>query len=114
MDFVFTPGAKTERLQYMRNLRRLQGITWQNRVTNTKVLAQAGMPSLFTIFSQKRLRWLGHVCRMAGRRIPKDFLHGELASGSRRTGRPTLCFKDVCKKDLKTCRIQLAELEVEV
>jgi hypothetical protein len=49
---------------HMRNRRRLLGITWQDRVTNTSVLAQAGMPSLFAILSQRRLRWLGHVCQM--------------------------------------------------
>jgi hypothetical protein len=51
---------------------------------------------------------------MEDSRIPKDFLNGELASGSRPTGRPTLRFKDVCKRDLKTCGIPPAELEVEV
>ncbi|KAK3753870.1 hypothetical protein RRG08_006257 [Elysia crispata] len=40
--------------------------------------------------------------------------HGELASCSRPTGRPTKRFKDVCKRDLKTCGIQPAVLEVEV
>ncbi|GFS08399.1 hypothetical protein ElyMa_003013300 [Elysia marginata] len=47
---------------------------------------------------------------MEGSRILKDFLYGELASSSRLTGR----FKDVCEKDLKTCGIQPAELEIEV
>jgi hypothetical protein len=47
-------------------------------------------------------------------RIPKDFLYCELASGSHPTGRPSLRFKDVCKRDMKTCGIQPAELEVEV
>ena len=28
--------------------------------------------------------------------IPKDMLHGELATGHRPSGRLTLCFKDVC------------------
>jgi hypothetical protein len=65
---------------HIRNLRHLLGITWQDRVTNTSVLAQAGMPSLFAILSQRRLCWLGHVCLMEDSRIPKD---------SRPTGRPT-------------------------
>jgi hypothetical protein len=60
---------------HMRNLRRLLGITKQDRVRNTSVSAQAGMPSLFAILSQRRLRWLGHVCRMEDRHIPKDFLY---------------------------------------
>ncbi|KAK3797142.1 hypothetical protein RRG08_060486 [Elysia crispata] len=47
-------------------------------------------------------------------RISNDFSYGELASGSRPAGRPTRRFKDVCNRDLKTCGIQQAELEVEV
>ncbi|GFR86704.1 hypothetical protein ElyMa_006059900 [Elysia marginata] len=90
---------------HMLSLRPLQSITWQNRVTNTGVLAQPGMSSPFAILSQKRLRWLRHMCRMEDRRIPKDFRYCKLASASRPTGRPTLRFKDVCKRDLKTCGI---------
>jgi hypothetical protein len=60
---------------HMRNLHRLLGITWQDRVTNTSVLAQAGMPSFFAILSHRRLRWLGHVCQMEDCCIPKDFLY---------------------------------------
>ena len=33
-------------------------------------------------------------------RIPKDLLYGELESGSRPVGRPKLCFKDVCERDM--------------
>jgi hypothetical protein len=51
---------------------------------------------------------------MEDRRIPKDFLYCELTSGSHSTGRPSLRFKDMCKRNMKTCRIQQAELEVEV
>jgi hypothetical protein len=47
-------------------------------------------------------------------RNPKDFLYCELASSSHPTGRPSLRFKDVCKRDMKTCGIQPAELEMEI
>ena len=84
----------------MRCLRRILGITWQDRVTNKVVLEKAGIPSLYTLLKQRRLRWLGHVTRMKDGRIPKDLLYGELATGKRPTGRPQLRFKDVCKRDL--------------
>ncbi|RJG15198.1 hypothetical protein D4A39_16670, partial [Alcanivorax profundi] len=96
---------------HMRNLRRLLGITWQDRVSNADVLAQAGLSSMFATLSQRRLRWLGHVCRMDDGRIPKDILYGELATGTRPTGRPALRYKDVCKRDLKSCNINPADLE---
>ena len=67
---------------HMRCLRRLLGITWQDRVTYANILSQAGVQSLFGILSQRRLRWLGHVCRMDDGRIPKDILYSELYQGN--------------------------------
>ena len=96
---------------HLRGLRRILGITWQDRVSNTKVLAQARIPSMFALLSKRRLRWLGHVSRMQDGRIPKDILFGELATGSRSTGRPLLRFKDVCKRDLKAGNISPGNLE---
>ena len=97
---------------HMRCLRRLLGITWQDRETNTTVLTRAGIPSMFAILTQRRLRWLGHVCRMDDGRIPKDILYSELATGSRATGRPNLRYKDACKRDLRACGINPHDLEM--
>ena len=61
---------------------------------------------MYSIPSQRRLRWLGHVRRMEDGRTPKDVLYGWLASGSRRVGRPAaLRSKDTCKRVMKTCKI---------
>ena len=61
---------------------------------------------MYSIPSQRRLRWLGHVRRMEDGRTPKDVLYGWLTSGSRRVGRPAaLRSKDTCKRDMKTCKI---------
>ena len=78
---------------HMRCLRRILGITWQDRVTNKVVLEKAEIPSLFNLLKQRRR----HVTRMKDGRIPKDLLYVELATGKRPTGRPQLRFKDVCK-----------------
>ena len=78
---------------HLRCLRRLLGITWKDRITNIDVLAMVGMPSMYAMLSQRRLRWLGHVSRMDDGRIPKDILYGELATGTRPTGRPALRLK---------------------
>jgi len=37
--------------------------------------------------------------------IPKDVMYGELAMGHCPAGRSALCFKDVCKRDLKLADI---------
>ena len=45
-------------------------------------------------------------------RLPKDILNGELATGSRPTGRSTLHDKDVLKRDLKVGGTAPAGFEV--
>ena len=44
-------------------------------------------------------------------RIPKDLIYGELAIGKRRTGRPVLRYKDACKRDLRSCNIDVEHWE---
>ena len=90
---------------HLRCLRRILGITWQDKVTNTEVLKQAALQSMTSILCKRRLRWLGHVKRMDDNRIPKQLLCGELAQGNRSRGRPKLRFKDTCKSCLSKCRI---------
>ena len=36
---------------------------------------------MYSLLSQRRLRWLGHVHRMNDRRILKEVLHGQLTTG---------------------------------
>ena len=56
--------------------------------------------------SQRRFQWLGHILRMRDERIPKSIiLYSELVDGRRKRGRPTLRFKDVCKRDLKSLNV---------
>ena len=90
---------------HMRGLRRILDIKWQDHIPNNDILTRIGIPSMYSLLSQRRLRWLGHVRRMEDGRIPKDHLYGQLASGSRRVGRPALRFKDTCKCDMKACKI---------
>ena len=71
-------AAQERRLNtfHLRCLQRMLGIKWQDRIPNTVVLEQTGLPSIFTPLSQRRLRCLGHVRRMEDDRIPKDLLYG--------------------------------------
>ena len=73
---------------HLRCLRRILGISWQDHIPNTEVLARAGSLSMYALLTKRRLRWLGHVTRRHNGRLPKDILYGELATGSRPTGRP--------------------------
>ncbi len=92
---------------HMRCLRHILGIKWQDKVPNTTVLERSGMPSMYCLLKQRRMRWLGHVSRMQDGRIPKDLLYGELADGDRPRGRPQLRYKDVCKRDMKALSINI-------
>ena len=96
---------------HLRSLRRIFNIKWSDMITNNEVLQKAGMPSMYTLLKQRRLRWLGHVRRMEDGRIPKDILYGDLAAGTRTRGRPQLCYRHVCKKDMKTTGIDIKRWE---
>ena len=102
-----TSARQEKRLNsfHLRSIRRILGIPWQDRVSNTEILSRGNLPSMFTLLRQRRLRWLGHVYRMEDGRIPKDILYGELASGRRSKGRPQLHYEDVCKRDVKALDI---------
>ena len=105
---TWTAYARQERRLnsfHLRCLRRILGISWQDRVPNKDVLERAGIPSMFAMLSQRRLRWLGHIRRIEDGRLPMDVLYGELTSGSRPVGRPMLRYKDVCKRDIKSAEI---------
>ena len=47
-------------------------------------------------------------------RIPKDLLYGELENGTRKTGCPLICSKNVCKRDMKSAAIDIESWEVMV
>ena len=47
----------------------------------------------------------GKTCRMGKGRIPKDLLYGKLEKSTRKTGCPILCYKDVCKRNIKSAAI---------
>ncbi|MCP4267312.1 MAG: hypothetical protein GY777_17355, partial [Candidatus Brocadiaceae bacterium] len=97
---------------HLRCLRRILGITWQQKITNEEVLRRTGLTTMYFTLSQRRLRWLGHILRMNAERIPKFLLYGELVVGKRNRGRPKLRFKDVCKRDLKSLNIGTDDWEL--
>ena len=82
-------------------LRKLLGISWQERVPDTEVLTRAGLPSIQTLLMKTQLRWAGHVARMPDCRIPKKLFFGELQDGKRSLGAPKKRFKDTLKASLK-------------
>ena len=96
---------------YLRSIRRILGISWLDKVANADVLSRAGLPSMYTLARQRRLRWLGNVRRMEDGRIPKYILYGELALGRRTTGHPHIRYKDACVRDMKAVDIDTMSWE---
>ena len=81
------------------------GIKWQYHIPNSEILSRAGFPSMHSLLSQRRLRWLGPVHRMDDGHIPKKVLYRQLITGVGKVGCAALRFKDAWKRDLKACEI---------
>ena len=88
---------------YMRCLRRILKVSWQDHISNTEILQRFGIEAYIM---QSQLRWAGHVARMSDERLPKQLLFSELSQGQRARGRPVLRFKDTLKSALSACSIE--------
>ncbi|KXJ17990.1 putative uncharacterized transposon-derived protein F52C9.6 [Exaiptasia diaphana] len=71
---------------HLRCLRKICGISWQDKVPNTSVLERCKIEGIESILVKYRLRWAGHLVRMEDNRIPKALFYGELTSGQRLRG----------------------------
>lgn len=91
---------------HMRCLRRIAGISWEERLPNTEVLERCRTHGIEAHIVEARQRWAGHVARMGETRIPRMLLFGELKQGTRHVGRPLKRYKDQLKATLKRCQIR--------
>lgn len=90
---------------HLRCLRKIMGISWEDRVSNTEVLRRANIPGIEALIIKAQLRWVGHVVRMDDTRLPKMVFFSELVCGARNVGRPLKRFKDSLKTSLGACGI---------
>ena len=88
---------------HLRCLRRLLGISWEDRVTNQEVLHRSSMPGVAVLIMKAQLKSTGHVMRMEDSRLPKQIFCSELARGTRRQGGQTKRYKDSLKNSLCAC-----------
>ncbi len=108
---VANPGSlyrgQLRRLEqfHLRCLRKIMGISWEDRISNTTVLRRAGLDGIEAYIMRSQLRWAGHVARMTDDRLPKQIFFSELSEGVRDQGRPFLRFKDTLKASLRICDI---------
>ena len=102
---VYQRHAKKLNRFHLCCLRKLLRVRWQDKVPDTEILEQSGMPSIFALLRQRQLRWAGHVSRMSDKRLPKRLLYGELQSGARSHGGQKKRFKDTLKVSMKDFNI---------
>ena len=105
---TWTPYRRHIRLLdqfHLRCLRKIMGIKWQDRITNTEVLERANISGIEALLIKSRLRWTGYVMRMTNDRIPKQLFLSELSTGTRAQGAPLKRYKDAVKSSLKACSI---------
>ena len=57
-----------------RCIRKMLGISWQDKVRNEEVLRRTGERNMMDIITERRLRWFGHVERMKEERIARIFV----------------------------------------
>nr|VZI42590.1 unnamed protein product [Spirometra erinaceieuropaei] len=74
-------------------------------MSDTDVLEQTGILSIYAILRQMQLRWSGHLVRMDDERLPKRLFYGDVAPGSRRPGGRIRRCRDTLKSSLKRLQI---------
>ena len=95
---------------HLKCLRKVCGSSWKDRIPNTTVLERCEKEGIKALLIKGQLRWVGHLTRMKGNRIPKALIYGELVGGQRPRGGQHKRYKDVLKYDLKACDIPIETL----
>jgi len=68
---------------HIRCLQTILTVHWWDKIPHVEIRRRAGATCLEKILFRKQLRWLGHVIRMPGNRLPRRLLYSELSSGVR-------------------------------
>ena len=74
---------------HQRNLRKIIGVRWKDKVSNAEALARTGQRRLQDTVGERRIRFAGHVMRMAPERQARCAMDWIPAGGRRRRGRTT-------------------------
>ena len=83
----------------MRMLRWMCGVTRRDNIRNEHIIGTTRVVQASKKMTEKRLKWYGHVRRMKEEHIVRRMLDVDIP-GKRRRGRPSLRWKDACKRDM--------------
>jgi hypothetical protein len=84
-------------------LKEILGKTRRDKIRNDDIREQLKVDDIQHDMEEIRLKWYGHVMRMADDRIPKKMLEMKLR-GRRPTGRPRTRWMDQVKRDMEKKR----------
>ena len=85
---------------HRRCIRKILGLSWQDRVTNEELTRRLGMQALSEIVQTRRLRLAGHVLRLPDVRHARVAMTWIPESGRRTSGRPQMTWRTSFKEDL--------------
>ena len=83
----------------MRMLRWMCGVTRRDKIRNEHIKGTTRVVQASKKITENRLKWYGHVRRMKEEHIVRRMLDVDIP-GKRRRGRPSLRWKDACKRDM--------------
>ena len=89
---------------HQKSLQRIAHIKWFHGIANYEVLEKCKICSLEYFLDAARLRWAGHVVRMAEGRTPKALLYGQLSYGKGTKGKHS-SYTNKLKSTLRSCGI---------
>jgi len=95
---------------HQRNLRKILGITWKDKITNEEVLQRTGQRRLQDIVAERRFRFAGHIIRLPQER-PAHCTIGHPGGDWRKRGRPKKTWWTTFKEDLQLRAISWCEVE---
>ena len=88
----------------MQCLRRAVNKTRRNKIKNTKIREMVGTPAILHHIQQHRIRWFGHLTRMAPHQLASEAYNTKM-SGYKARGRPRKTWIEGVKETLKTHNI---------
>ena len=104
-------AGHTRRLEafHHRCLRRIQRVSWMQKMTNEEIRKRAKMGTLDCMMRQRRLQWFGHIQRMDDDRLPKIILDSRPKDKSRPFTGSRTKWMDVIWKDMTATGIRYDE-----
>jgi len=70
---VYCAQVKSLHVYVIRQLRSIENVTWQDKVTSREILRCTGLPSMADILIEKGVRRQGHVHRMNEESLPGSY-----------------------------------------